>query len=139
LATAIDVAVTPFFSHGTGGSEVKVYLRQSPIPPYPHSPEIPASISRTEDLKIKVYEHGLAGDKKRTFIVTAYMKIVDYEGYRWLDLENFYHETIHGAKEQFTFCDGVHVYTVRMMDFGSPQQETDNLINIRMTLEEDYA
>jgi len=134
-ATAIYIATTPFFDY----ESTTVYLRKTPIPPYPVSPEIPATISRTEDLKIKVYEHGLAGDKKRTIVLTAYMKIVDDVGYRWLDLESFYHETIHGARERFTFSDGVHVYTVRMTDFGSPQQETSNIMKIRMVLEEDYA
>jgi hypothetical protein len=133
-ATAIYVATVPFFNY----ESTTVYLRKTPIPPYPISPEIPTTISRTEDLKIKVYEHGLGGDKKRTFVVTAYMKIVDDVGYRWLDLENFYHETIHGARERFTFSDGVHIYTVRMTDFGSPQQETSDIMKLRMVLEEDY-
>ena len=129
-----------YFTYGSSGNETTVYLRYAAIVPYPVDYEIPTTISRTEDKRLKVYRHSLAGPRKRTFIVTAYFKVQDASGEScWSDLEEFYNDIIHGAQNQFTFSDNFEdIFTVRMIQFGPPQFETNNIVKIRMVLEEDY-
>lgn len=141
--SAKDVETTPYFQHDAGEStEITVYLRRAVVLPHSIAHELPTTISRTEDKKLKVYEHSLAGSKKRIWIVTAYLTNKDVEEYRWVDLEDFYWDIIHGAREQFTFRDNLnHTFTVRMVRFGPPRIEgiVGPLWKIRMILEEDYA
>ena len=132
---------TAYLQHGTGESyELTVYLRHAVLLPHTIEHEVPASIARTEDGKLKVYKHSLAGAKKRLWHVVAYMTDTDSEDYCWSDLEAFYWQTIEGPKEQFTFSDNAgQTYTVRMLSFGPPVIEAPDVIKIRMILEEDYA
>jgi len=123
----------------SAGDDVTVYLDLALVVPFPVDHEVPATVSRTEDKKLKVYKHELGGDRKRTWVVTAWLKIVDSPGYRWMDLENFYCDHIEGPLKQFTFCDNFNqTYTVRMVGFGPPEFHTRNLVKIRMVMEEDY-
>jgi hypothetical protein len=129
----------PYFKHGTGETEVTVYLRTASEVPYPVEHEVPTTISTTEDRSLRVYEHSLAGSRKRIWTVTAHMNEKDDEGYRWKDLVDFYYDTIHGAREQFTFRDASNrTFTVRMIRFGAPEVVARGWIKIKMLLEEDY-
>lgn len=119
-----------------------VYFKRAVVLPYTVNEEIPFTISRTEDKALKVYKHNLGGDRKRIWVLTAYMKQVDDDGYRFGDLEYLWRELAQGALKQLTFRDNFNLtYTVRVVKYGPPswQEAGDrDLIKIRLILEEDY-
>lgn len=130
------------FTYNLGESdEETVYLRRAAVMPYPVQQEIPATITRTEDGKLKVYKHPLAGPKKQTFIITAWLEEEgEEEGYCWSDLESFYHDIIEGPLKAFTYSDNWgNTHLVRIIEWGGPEYHLPNpLVKIRMVLEEDY-
>lgn len=130
-----------YLQYATGTSyEETVYLRYALLVPHTIEHEQPATISRTEDGKLKVYKHSLAGSKKRIWHVQAYMTDSDSEGYCWSDLESFYWNTVGGPTKQLTFGDNAgQTYTVRVISFGPPEFQSSDLVRIRIVLEEDYS
>lgn len=132
---------TPYLKH-TSAPVTTVYFRHAAILPHTVSEDVPATISRTEDKALKVYSQGLGGDRKRIWLLTAYMKQLDTDGYQFVNLENLWREVAQGALKQLEFRDNFNViHTVRIVKFGPPQwQEAGarDLIKIRLVLEEDY-
>lgn len=121
-----------------------VWLDNAVIVPYTIEREIPASVSRTEDKKLKVYLHSLAGSKKRIWHVTCIMHNLATEHHRWSDMETFYHTTVQGPKVKITYYSAAaQTYTVRIISFKDDlirgQSDRNELHKVAMLLEEDYS
>lgn len=137
-----DLVTVPYLQYGEPPDQVTVYLTIASIVPYPIQHGMKQSVGRSEDGKLKVYNHGLAGDRKRIWKVVCYMDNTGAEEYNWQDLEKFYWETVVGGKEQCTFRDSHnHIFTVRIVpdSFQQTVVAAKNLMKVSMLLEEDYA
>lgn len=137
-----DPVTIPYLQYGDPPDQVTVYLTLASVVPYPIQHGIRQSVGRSEDGKLKVYDHGLAGDRKRTWRVVCYMDNAGVDEYNWKDLEKFFWETVVGGKEQCTFRDSHnHTFTVRIIpdSFQQTVVTAKNYMKVNMLLEEDYA
>lgn len=118
-----------------------VYLKHGPLVPFLIAHEPSESIGRSEDKRIKVYKHSLAGDRKRIWRIKCVIDNSGSSGYRWRDLEYFYWKVVEGAKHRCVFVDANSVqYLVRIISFGPPKAiGLNNRHEVTMILEEDYT
>jgi hypothetical protein len=99
------------------------------------------SIGRTENGKIKVYDHAWSGTYKRHWKVKAYFDGSESSTYyRLSDLITFIITTVTFSKTKFTLYDSAgSSYTVRLMNTSVLVSTIEyGLYEVNMTLEEDY-
>jgi len=117
-----------------------VYLEHGPLVPFPIAHEPSESVNRSEDKRIKVYGHSLAGDRKRIWRFKCIIDDQGSSGYKWRDLEYFYWKVVEGAKRRCVFVDANSVqYLVRIIGFAPKAIGLNNRHEVTMILEEDYT
>ena len=117
-----------------------VYLENAAIVPYPIDHEVFETVTRTEDGRLKVYKHGLAGSRKRTWRIKVVIDNSATWNKKWSDLETFYWDKAEGAKNKCNYTD-VHgtTFVVRIIGFAPRVIAAKNIYEVQMILEEDYA
>lgn len=117
-----------------------VYLENAAIVPYPIVCEPSESMGRSEDGRIKVYKHPLAGDRKRAWRIKCRIDNSGGSGYKWRDLEYFYWRVVEGALRRCVFVDANSVqHLVRIIGFAPRVIAAKNKHEVTMILEEDYT
>lgn len=116
-----------------------VYFDKGMSVPYPVNYERSQSVGRAENLKIKVYDHSLAGTHKRLWKLKAPMDNDAAANHKFSDLLNFITSTVVYSKYQCTYADAEgNTYTVRVISFGESLRFKGQH-EVLLILEEDYA
>lgn len=125
----------PYFKKDT----TYVYFDKGMIVSYPIDYERPQSVGRAENLKIKCYDHGLAGASKRIWRLKVYMNESASSSHKFSDWLAFVTSTIIYAKYQFWYFDKDWTgTTVRLVEWSEKIiSKTEHEVNI--VIEEDYA
>jgi len=116
-----------------------VYFDYGPRAPYPTNYDHPQSVGRSEDQKLKVYDHSLGDTYKRTWRFKAMMNDNAASDHNFSDLVAFITATTVHAKYQFTYYDmDGNSHTVRLVGW-SERERAPGLHEVTLILEEDYA
>lgn len=126
---------TPYFAKDSD----YFYFEHGPLLPVPVAYDRPQSVGRTEDGKIKVYDHSLAGTHKRTWTLKALVRDDADQDFAFSDLLDFITSTIVYTKYQFSYYDeNGDSYTVRLLSWAEKILKS-GLHEVVLILEEDYA